>query len=217
MFFDNIPAIVSEQSTGASARGDSCAETARFLYLKLHLDNTENLPLVNVTSFRTEKGYVRHPDPMMPLDWREGDFSCDQALPLYLTYIMLFPRMAEEMKARIQKAGWRTGNGTLISPMFYAILKGNKFLLNLAVAGQALLFRVPFRWSDSKKAFESSQDASGDYLNWWMGAMQASSWARNLVPPSVLISKVEHYYRNEPNNSTILALYSNSIRRTYGF
>ena len=212
MFFDNIPAIVSEQSTGDSAIGDSCAETARFIVVTY----TDGNVTYDVTgfAFRTDKGYVRHPNIVQ---WREEDFSCDQALPLFLAYKLKGPPMAEEMKDRIKAAGWRTGNGTLISPMFYAILKGNKFLLNLAVAGQALLFKVPWRWSDSKKAFESSQDASGDYLNWWMGAMQASPWARNLVPPSVLISKVEHYYRNEPNNSTILALYSNSIRRTYGF
>ena len=205
--------IISETSGSPSNMGDSCAETARLAHLNQRLGWPYN---ENLDKFRTDIGYVRHPSPELPLDWRESDFSSDQALPLYLAYRSIrYQFYAEEMKETIKRAGWRTGNGTLVNPLFFSLLVGKRWLINLAVAGQSLIFKIPFRWSDSKKKFESTSEASGDYLNWFHASLYASPWARRLVPPSVMIQKLEHYYRNEPNSKELINLYKRVIEKEY--
>lgn len=213
MKFDENQLILSGADSSPADMGDSCAETSRYAHLLQKL-NTE-LPM-DLNAFRTESGYVRHPSPLLPVDWRESDFSSDQALPLYLA--MRNTRYgfgADEMKRRIREAGWKTGNGDYVSPMFFALLVDSKLLINLTVAAQALMFSIPFRWSDSKKRFESTNDSSGDYLNWFHASLYASPWIRKLVSKETLWAKITHYYRNEPDNTELLDSYRKVLERNY--
>lgn len=213
MRFDEYGLILSGADSSPADMGDSAAESSRYVHLKQQINET---PPIVLSFFRTETGYVRHPSPLLPADWRESDFSSDQALPLFLAMRNTRYQLgSDEMYRRIKEAGWRTGNGNLVSPMFYSLLTNSKTLLNLTIIAQALIFKIPFRWSDSKRKFETSEDASGDYLNFFHASLYASKWARWFVSKATLVAKIEHYYRNEPNSADLVNLYKQVIDLKY--
>jgi len=215
MHFDKYGLIVSDLSGMPSAAGDSAAETGRWLHLKILLDEPRDISVIN--NFRTIGGYVRHPSPLLPYDWRESDFSSDQWLPLFLAARAApFYQFWIEMVTRLREAGWRTGNGNLCSPILYALVNENQWLINMCVAAQALLFKLPWRWSDSAKRFESTQNSTGDYLNWLHAAIHADPWARKLVNPTKLVTKIESYYATEIGTGELLDLYRRLIKKVYG-
>lgn len=204
MYVDTYQTVVLEQTGWPGNIGDGCAETSRLEHLQAWLEQKQ-LEL-DLTRFQTATGFTRH--PTAPEGWRETDFSSDQALPLYLAAKKTgLTQLADDLKKNIVDAGYKTGNGTFIHPGFYAILKDNKFLLNGAVLAQVLIFKFPYRWSDSKNWFEKADDNSGDYLNWIHSALYCKEWIRKLVPKEVLKEKVREYYKPEPNNTLVIDLY----------
>lgn len=204
MKYDDYGTLVMEHVDFPGSVGDSCAETARYRHLIMCAGHP--LKLEPLDKFITDKGYIRHPDS----PWREDDFSSDQALPLYLAlrkFEHVSPR-AEEMRNRIKSAGWKTGNGDLISPLFFALLVKNDTLLFLALLAQALIFKIPWRWNDEKRTIESSEGSSCDYLNWFHAALYINPrYRRWMVSDAKLISMVEHYYKNEPNSGWVVNAY----------
>lgn len=210
MKYDDYSCIIMEHVGFPGNVGDSCAETSRYKNLLMYTGRPQHLEPLQ--QFITDKGYVRHPDS----PWREDDFSSDQALPLYLA-LKKFKHVspaAEQMKARIKDAGWKTGNGDFISPLFYALLVENKTLLFIALMTQALLFKFPWRWNDEKHWFESTKGSSCDYLNWFHAALEidSSKWRRRMISDDKLIEMVKHYYAGEPRSDWVVNQYIEAIR-----
>ena len=210
MKLDEYGCLMTEHEGYPSNIGDSCAETSRIFHIKWVLADWPDE--YKLYQFITDSGIIRHPNA--PPDWRETDIPTDQALPLYLaTRFANYPRLNTIIKMMIVDAGYRTGDGNLVSPIFFAILKGWKWLLNLTLLGQIFLFKLPFRWSDSKKKFESNKDSSGDYLNFIHAAIYASPFIRWFIGAEKLKQKVRHYYRDEPNVDWLLTDYDKFIER----
>jgi hypothetical protein len=202
MKIDEFGCLVMEHSSPEGNLGDSCAETGRLEHMLMVLGEPSQCSMF---PFLTDKGYVRHPNAI----WREDDFSSDQALPFYL--VTKNRPLGIQMHQRIQAAGWKTGNGTFVSPGFYALLKDSQFLINQTLAAQALIFKFPWRWSDSKKWFEKSEGSSADYLNWIHAAAYAYPWVRNMIPKQRLKDKVIDYYDSEPYSIWVVELYERFI------
>lgn len=211
MHYDELGLIVSDTSGPPSCFGDSCAETGRVVHLGCLL-GLQDGPAERLLHFVTSGGYVRHPSPTLPYDWRETDFSSDQALPLYLAFRSTgMTAQAEQMKDRFKKSGWNTGNGDPIAPFLWAALLNSKMLMSFFCIVAAVFFCVPFRWSDSKKRFESTKDATGDYLNYFHASVYAYPWAR-WVRGKTILAKITAYYSNESNAQELLRLYAEAIK-----
>lgn len=211
MYYDNLGLICSNTSEPPAGLADSCAETSREERLMQILGITPTTE--RLLNFITPLGYVRHPSPTLPIDWRENDFSSDQALPLYLA--LRYARMSEAdvMKAKIKANHWRTGNGDLVSPYFFAALIDSVLLMSIVCLIGALVFTFPFRWSDSKKAFESSANATGDYLNYFHCLPFTYSWVRRTIDAQRLMEKIRTYYLFEADSDALLRLYAQAIAK----
>lgn len=207
MIIDSYQCIQMEQTNWPGNIGDSAAETGRYAHLRMLLG--EYQLDVNLNAFTTILGYVRHPTS----PWREEDFSSDQATPLYLALQKYGNPEHDRMKRLVKNAGWKTGNKTLITPGFWAILNDQTWLLDLTIVAQELIFALPYRWSDSKKWFERTTDNSGDYMNFIHMSVHAHKWVRWLVSKEVLKQKVREYYKPEVNNQWIVDLYDQVIEK----
>jgi hypothetical protein len=117
------------------------------------------------------------------------------------------------MRARIELAGYKTGNGNYIEPMFFAALIDSVFLMSLFVLIQALIFKFPWRWDDGQGKFVSSGSSSCDYLNWMHVALRCPLWVRRSVDKNVLMGKIAAYYLQEPNVQWFTDLYAQTILR----
>lgn len=209
MRFDGTNCLVSQiwpdsGSGWAGNRGDSLANSCRYALLD------DSYSKYNLDQFCTRTGYVRHPDPNMPDDWKENDIPTDQALPYYLA---ASKDRKDQMKHRIKCAGWRTGNGDLVSPIFFAVLTNSQWKIDLCLLAQMALFKVPFRWNDEKKWFESMVGATADYLNFFHCLPWASVWVRKLVNKDTVKAKIHSYFESEPNVDWYLDLYDRAIER----
>lgn len=210
-------ALVSEiwpQGTPANY-GNSMAETGRLVHMMLLLDK----PYYNISlaQFSTFDSYIETTYPLYPSSW---SVSSDQCLPWYLATNKLIPAWADSMHTRIKDWGYKTPDGNYVTPMFYALLLNNKYLLNLFALAQALIFKIPFRWNDSTKSFTSSANSTADYLNWTHCAVYCTPWVRNLVNGETLLNKITLYYKptdnvQEPNCQWILDLYKQLIRENW--
>jgi len=209
MLIDSFLVLVMEHSSFEGNRGDSCAETARYAHLKMLLGDYKSD--VNLNIFVTPLGYIRHPE--VPDSWKEKDFSEDQGKPLYLAFKKMQSPQMDEMKKRINNADNRMGNGDLITPGFYGILHDYNWLNTTSVFVQSLIFKFPYRWSDSKKWFEKSEGSSADYLNHIHTAVYAPKIIRKMVSKDRLKERIRHYYSNEPNSQFIIDLYDQVIER----
>lgn len=210
MIIDKYNTLVMEHCSHPGNIGDSCAETSRYQHLLNILG--EFGPKLDLNAFVTESGFVRHPTAPEKDDngdsWRETDFSGDQALPLFLA---ADNQLRSKLFYSLKKAGWRTGNGDLMAPIFLGLVTQKKWLVNLCIVGQALLFKLPWRWSDRYNRFEEMKDSSADYLNFIHASIYASSWARKLVLKSTLKRKVADYYAVEQNSEFLIAAYERVI------
>jgi len=204
--------IVREKDQGPGDLGDSCADTARITMLSL-------FPAVDLTKFRTPKGYIRHPDS----PWREDDFSSDQAAPLYMAYTLdpnRYPGYAWEMEARLSP--WRTGDGKRLSPGLWALVNRFDGLVALITLLQGVLFLFPLRWNDShhgdiKHWWQRIQwgGDEGDYLNWiayieyldMLGYKHTVRACYMLRSTKTCMQKVAKYYANQPNSEWVLDIY----------
>jgi hypothetical protein len=223
MKFDEYGLIVMEHVQFPGNVGDSCAETFRFYLLRYFLGLEEDLSPINIALAATSsgRGYLRHPQS----PWREDDFSCDQWLPRYLASSIAHKKDKAETFA-IKAANYRTGNGDLISPLAFAAIKRIEAeegqWLDMTLWLQTMLFQIPFRWNDERTRFERSSNSSSDYLNWFMyliyceltGSSFWSRKAKRAMDPTMLISKIRHYYRSEPD-PIILPLYEAAVKQLY--
>jgi len=214
MKIDSYKTLVREQNSYPGSIGDSCCDTSEYAHLKAMLD--ESSDEVDLHAFVTPKGFLRHPTAPEKDEngdsWREDDFTTDQGLPLFLASVAKRDfALPISIYMRIKEAGWRTGNGDLVSLSFFAALSAKQWLINLCTVGQVLLFQLPWRWSDSKRQIESSTTSSSDYLSWFHLALHAHPLCRRLISKKTLKAKVQVYYAPEPNNEMIVLLYDRVI------
>lgn len=223
MFFESVYNYIEMHEARPGSIGDSCAETSRFVTISIVSGVNPNIDL---KAFVTEKGPLRHPDTI----WREDDTSGDQVFPLIAASCLTQPELCSKIIKQIKDAGYKTGNGDFITPGMLGQIRRaeNKKLLaisDIPLLIQALLFKVPFRWSDSKKKFESSEGSSGDYLN-FINAIAFAKAKGNITLPMKLTMKliskekclemVKHYYRNEQESQFLIDLYSKALDVIYG-
>lgn len=222
MLWDMYPTLIMEYGSPPGIYGDACAETGRYYSLVNYLASigisTPNVPDItkSLNNFRTDAGYIRH--PLVPLAWRETDFSEDQWVPLFIASKESGVKvagsntsMSDEMNFRLSDAGWKTGNGDLIHPgTLGTLLRANgkaNFVADLPMLVGLIITRyIPIRWSDSKKWFESSGDNSGDYLNLIHQVMYAETTKTGTLTTKLikylfrfcdLQGKIGSYYKNE--------------------
>lgn len=206
MKIDSLGCVVMEQSSPEGNLGDSCAETARYAHLKMLLG--DYVADYDLNQFITPLGFVRHPNSI----WREDDMSSDQMLPLLLAI-----RRNEDARQLIihsRLSNYHTGNGDIVSPGLFAELVDSQTLRTLFLLGQLLLWKLPYRWSDSKNMFEANEESSADYLNFIHIAVYAPRWLRKRIGPSKLMFKVRDYYFLEHTTLWIQVLY-NQVCITY--
>lgn len=217
MMIDSYGCIRMEHCEFPGSIGDSCAETSRAMVLSFYLrgDVSSRGILLN---FFTSRGLLRHPDS----PWRENDTSSDQVLPLLVaTHLTGLTAPIAPLLDTV------SGNGDLVSPMLYAcqrrFLGRSSWFYDLAILGHALITKLPFRWSDSRKTLESSSGSSCDYLNFTMCLIHAKAtntetWpikmAKSVVSKATLTSKVIDYYAGEPN-PFVLPWYIKALERLY--
>jgi hypothetical protein len=227
MLIDIYHTLVRENVTWPGKIGDSAAESARYEDLKMLLGDYKFE--LNLKAFRTELGYLRHPTAPekgqldmngfpIPDSWREDDFSSDQAIPLYLAYRQAGMPEADEMKRRIQRAGWKTGNRKLIHPGFYAILNDWRWLECLSVLVQGIIFKLPYRWSDSSKWFEKMDQSSADYLNYVHTAARVPRIFRTEDADTIKLKIRQYFVENanpEPNCEFVLEKYERVIDKYF--
>jgi hypothetical protein len=236
--FDSLGLIIMEQCEAPGSLGDSCAETFRYFLLDLYIrDSKSGLSAEEwhtraqgiqaaLRLTQTVRGYLRHPD--VPIDWREGDFTSDQFLPRQV--VEQFLNVNFDMYRFLESNSYCTNfpPTKLAQPgLFCAYNRGkgqpSLFWDAVAILGQALLFKFPYRWDDGRSAFESVEESSCDYLNWFMLLVQCeiygctvfSRLAKRLVSSTTLKMKVASYYAKEPNSLWILQLYEQAIDKAY--
>jgi hypothetical protein len=208
MYFDSRDAIVMEQNApdDAGRFGDSCAETSRYRLLMPRDEYNDS-----ILQFRTDKGYVRHPEA----PWREDDFSGDQALPMYLALRHdKYYEQINEFEQRIKAAGWRTGNGDLLAltwiSVFYRAQGKQSSLTDFPILAQAIWLRFFSR---------TYRDGGADHLNFFHVLLQAkreghttaSKLARWLMPHERFMTVIREYYSVEPNAFVVDAYQNNPI------
>lgn len=210
MYLDEHKSLVMEQCGSPGNIGDSCAETSRLFNLLTLLG--KNKDGVSLNSFVTQGGFIRHTDA--PSTWRETDFSDDQLLPLYVaarnSNDMALKQLIEQ---RIKSNGWKTGNIQYIHPITYAYLNEIGWLKCLSTFGQQTLFALPWRWNDQYHKFEEMKDSSADYLNFIHYAHETS--AKVWISKEILKTKIEEYYKKEPNSEWVVSLYKQFIDEFY--
>lgn len=217
MIFDTYGCIRMEHCAFPGNIGDSCAETSRAVALETFLRGPFE-HRASLLPFFTQYGIVRHPDS----PWRENDTSSDQVLPLLVAC-----HMNELNIDKTKIMAQRTGNGDLVSPLLYACQqryqKDSSWFWDLSVLGQAILSKVPIRWSDEKKRIEVDRNSSCDFLNLIMCMIHASynkteTWplklTRKILSKNTLLSKVEAYYACEPSAFVVL-LYRDALDKLY--
>lgn len=239
MKFDNLNTLYMEHEGPPNCYGDSCAETSRFWHLLYIREKVINNGIMihpsiqpiqqdirtSLNNFITDKGYIRH--PLVPEDWKETDFTSDQGMPLYLAFDKW--NLVDEqtqMYNRLKENKWRTGNGDIIAPPFIAILlrPKYKYLADLIIFFQAFIMKFfPYRWNDGKKCIESTENSSGDYLNFvhavfnsiYYGDTFISKWTRKLFTKEFINGKLEHYYKPETNVRWLLDIYKEVVNKVF--
>lgn len=220
MIFDNYQYLIMEQVEAPGNSGDSAAETGRYVTLKAVIGEKV---IIDLSHFITEKGILRHPDS----PWRENDISSDQVAPLLAAASLIQPEIADKIMKQLENG--HTGNGDLISLGLRGQIRRaqDKHFLgfsDLPMLGQALLFKLPFRYSESKHWLEGNDDSSGDYLNFVNSLAFAKAKGKlslsqklsmKLISKQKCLDKVKHYYRNEPHAGFLIDLYSKALELIY--
>lgn len=215
MHFDVGGALLTDQAP-PGCYGDSMANTSRFVVLGLMCENHDPGWMYKINQFRRPDGYIRH--PLSP--WGTEDTSGDQKFPFMMAASLSSKIMFEESQERCRFAN----TGCFALSFRWC---GNRFLLGLILVAQALLFKIPIRWSDDnrhKRFVWIENSDSGDYLNYitalcylWLHSyswpIKVCGW---LTPPEKIFSKIVHYHLPEPNSDWIVDLYSVAIVRCFG-
>jgi hypothetical protein len=197
MIIDELGTVVMEQSGHPGNTGDSMAETSRLFILG---DRR-----VNLHPFITEQGWVRHPNT----PWREPDMSNDQLLPWVLATQLATTPYFNFNAYKIR------GSSTWLQPGTICAMRGWYSMLNIINCLQGYALKcLPYRWSDSKKWFERTDDHSADYLNYtivFLFLAQTNRPATLSIHPDLIMQKIKRYYRPEPNSEWVVQNYEKML------
>lgn len=217
-------ALVYENSSQYGNIGESMAETARLhrMIRKICEKETTDLQLIsdelNLAQFRTDKGYLRHPDAPFKDDkgdsWREDDTDGDMYLPWYLEAT---PAQQREMKWRVIRNFMRYGNGDLVQPGFAAEIFNQDWARTKCCQVQLDLFSLKYRWSDADglawyNHFQPTETSAADYLNFSMVMCERPESIRAQVRAQTLIEKFESYYGWDANKDWYLDIARKFLR-----
>ncbi len=221
---DQLGLLISQTSDYPGSHGDSCAETCR-LYVLRSAARDPRMDELMIELFRTSKGYLRHP---AIANWwgGEDDFSSDQALPMLMALDCMGNTQTAKSHTLLaiarERLKWKTGRHfASLGVMALARKMWNTFAALQIL--QALVFKIPIRWSDSKNWFESTHGSSADYLNFAVALIYLEDcgvrWHRRIVlwlcPANRIFERVTHYYASEPPSgirTEILTGYYNRLR-----
>lgn len=205
MKVDQHNVLIIEEGGLPGDLGDSCAESGRYTVMSCLANYFPYGRRLNMPVFITPKGFIRHPDT--PEDWKENDFTSDQGINLLMALHTDWPFQFADVAPKMK---WSTAPTKISSPAVMATSRHMLRTLNIINALQGLIFRIPYRWSDSKKKFESTADSSADYLNWIVTAAYLKLNGVNPilnVKQSIVEERIRHYHRNQRNVTEMLALY----------
>lgn len=219
MYLDQQNLIVMEQSGLPGGYGDSASETGRYVTL---LGVIGDKTFINLGPFVTDKGILRH--PLSP--WRENDSSSDQVSPLIVGASVSGQFILEDKILKFTK--YKTGNGDFITLGLLANKRRAQYkhflwISDLAILAQALVFKLPYRWSDSKKTLEKNTNTS-DYLNFINNLAFAKvkkniTWplklAMKLTPKEKVLEAIKSYYKSEPNSQWLIDIYIKALEVLY--
>lgn len=218
MKLDEYLTIVSEEHDDSTEdgfqgnRGESMAMTSRLADLQIvALEWYDPKIKVDLMQFVTPLGTIRHPLSK----WRENDESSDQLIALYM--VLRKNGKSAPVRNRLIANGWRTGNGDLISPSFYCLIKKRWTMLSITMYAQYLIMtKLPYRWNEersnqNKWPIEKSSESSADFVNFIHLLYYAKPWLKKRVDAKLLKEKVRHYFSREPNVDFVIHLYDQFI------
>lgn len=225
MKIDYRKTLIREQNppTDPARLGDSCFETSSYLNGRFLLGDYDFV--VDLTQFVTPIGTIRHPDAPFADDkgesWREDDMTTDNELPLYMASKKAGMSQTSFIKNKAVSRGYRTGNGNLVSPGYFAELMDWQWLRVICLVVQLLIFKFPIRWGDSSeepwyklwKHIELNKSSCDGYVQWMQIATQAPRWVRLLISKETLKLKIRMYYAKEPNSQWIIDVLDQVIDR----
>ncbi len=212
MIIDKYGAVTMEHSSREGNIGDAMSDTSRVFFWALVCKRYDITNRLNLALFRTEKGYLRHPEAPFKGDigsngepikdsWREDDTSGDQYQPWYRAMspwiYMDAMEKKKEMRSRVLKNFCRYGNGDFIHPGFGAELANWDWAQTQAMNSQFDLFNLKWRWSDEHNKFEPNENSAADYINWFTLLHNRPEWLIQRCPKDLIKSKVATYYAPE--------------------
>lgn len=198
MFFENGTLVRDQNPPGDPGRyGDSCFDSSAFGLSWFRIKKNVH-PMIDENQFFLSTGQpIRHPFSIWP------ESTQDQELPLFLYVRELgqFDR-CHTMRELVRARGWRTSNGKMITPAYYAELNSIAWLRCLCQFVQVIFFWFPFYWNDGK--FQKGEWPIGNnwkrtdgYLQWKLIA-HLTPWPFNsLVRKKTLREKIAGYYEPE--------------------
>ena len=226
MKVDVLGCVTMEKNGPPGDLGDSCAETGRLIVLEPTTFKTHRLRLEN---FITDKGFIRHPN--VPEDWKETDFTSDQALYLLLASYLVAPQVFETVADRIKFTD-TTAPDKIVSPdVFFATRKMWNMLAVCAVVQMAINM-IPIRWSDAEDRtgfwkywrFEWNNKSTVSYMTTFviMTFLKRVSvtWPLWIFPREKYLAKAKAYYQQpdlkpeqrEPNTAWFTAFYDLALK-----
>lgn len=215
MKFDEFGCIITDQED-PGCLGDSAHETSRFVVL-----GGQVAPGV-LGQFVSNAGFLRHPNapygPPRALDsWRESDATSDFVFPLLMASDLIDPELAERIRARLRST-WTVGPGHIAAPALMALAYRNLWLLKKLTQAQILIFKIPWRWSDSGTMrgklwkFERSEGSSADWLNLFISILYLK---RQGIVVKFDVEKVREkivsYYKDQPNSQWVVDKYLENL------
>lgn len=223
MYIDNYGTISMEQCEFPGSIGDSAAESGRYAVLAYINGNFQSG--IKLQAFLTPSGVIRHPQS----PWGVSDTSTDQIVPLIAASTLLEPKITDTIIQQIKDNGYKVSNGNLINPGVLANIKrhtGSTFqsVYDIAFLGQAFMFKLPFRWSESKHWFEKTEGSSSDYLNFTNGLLLAKirggltfpqKLTLKLIKKEEILQKIKNYYKPEPNSEWLIKEYEQALEKLY--
>lgn len=216
MKIDSEGTVVFENEAFPEYLGDSCAETGRLVVLTG--DNSK----VDLWSFVTANGFVRHPDaPEIDAagnSWRESDFTADQFLYLMMAADLCYTPLFDLCVARFEYVP--------LKAMSVGVrLLGKRAYTAMALAEMVqiqILNRVPWRWSDDGRVTswwkfvkrENSSvlpDSTVEYMCSFIMVIflhrKGIKWPSKMINRDRYLAKTRQYYADKFNSAWFTQLF----------
>lgn len=197
-------ALVREQNENDV--DDSAFDTSEYAHMMGKLSPANKY--VDLSQFIIDGKLQRHPQTKFI-----NDISSDQAH----MYFLATGRFKESLiPGSFWAQNWPdTTNGNPVSVGFFAAFTGKRWLSNLSLLLQIILFWIPFRFSDSGdpsfrlgpiKLDIGYKHWCGDYRLFTQSLYYAPWWIKYLVSKKTLKKMTRYYWEPEPNIDWLIAI-----------